>query len=143
MKLAREIPHSVKLLEENIPGTAPFNCYQYAFGIRDVRLRAGILQIFPGRDFVQYLVDHYLKEVELQNVQDGDYVLYSGSQIEHGGKIQSGMIESKWGTGHIWRHNVYDVPADYGDMVRFFQRLFREDILRAALDFHSNARIEK
>jgi hypothetical protein len=143
INLAVKPPHSVTLLAEEVAGTPPFNCYQYAFGIADVRLRDGILQIVPGRDFAQFLVDLRLTQIEPPSAENGDYALYSDSRIEHAGKVQSGMIESKWGTGHTWRHRVYEVPANYGDTVRFFRHISPEDILSAALDFHPNTRIEK
>lgn len=52
-------------------------------------------------------------------------------------------MESKWGTGHIWQHGVYEVPDCYGDTVRFFRPFSREMALQALLDFYPGARIEK
>ncbi|HEV2964967.1 MAG TPA: hypothetical protein VG649_24290 [Candidatus Angelobacter sp.] len=128
--LALKYPHSVLLLAENIPGSGRFNCYQYSFGLADVRFRSGILEIFLGRDFAQFLVGNHLEEVDPQGAEDGDYVLYSGSQIKHAGRVQAGAVQTKWGTGHIWRHGVYEVPGYYGDTVRFFRRISGEDVVR-------------
>jgi hypothetical protein len=140
--LALTQPHSVSLLEENIPVSRRFNCYQYSFGIADIRVQRGILEVFPGRDFAQFLVDHLLEEVGAQDTDDGSHVLYSGSQIEHAGKVQAGAVVSKWGTGHIWQHGVYEVPDYYGDTVRFFRPFPREMALQALLEFYPGARIE-
>jgi hypothetical protein len=141
--LALAIPHSVSLLEENTPGSPRFNCYQRSLGLADVRFHSGILEIFPGRDFAKFIVEHHLEEVEPENAQDGDHVIYFGSEIQHAGTVQSGMVESKWGTGHTWRHGVYEVPAYYGDAVRFFRAISRENVVRAAIDFYPNVRIEE
>jgi hypothetical protein len=128
--LALTHAHTVTLHEENIPGSPQFNCYQYSFGIAHIRVRDGILQVFPGRDFAQFLVDHQLQEIGPGDVEDGDHILYSAVQITHAGKVQSGAIESKWGTGHVWRHGVYEVPENYGDTVRFYRHFSRESALQ-------------
>lgn len=126
--LALTHPHGVKLLEENIPGSPLFNCYQYSFGISDVRVQnpAGFL---PGRDFAKVLVDQHLEETSPEAAGDGDHILYSGVEIEHAGRVRTGAIESKWGSGHIWRHGVYEVRENYGDTVRFYRHFSRESAL--------------
>jgi len=131
VNLALTHPHTVTLHEENIPGSPRFNCYQYSFGIADVRFREGILEFFPGSAFAQFLVEHHLEEIGLGDVKDGDHILYSDVQIGHAGRVQSGTIESKWGTGHIWRHGVYEVPDNYGDTVHFYRHFSRESVLQA------------
>jgi len=129
--LALRHPHTVTLHEENIPGSRRFNCYQYSFGVADVCFREGGLEVFPGRDVVQILVEHHLEEISPGDVEDGDHIIYLAVQIEHAGKAQSGAIESKWGTGHIWRHGVYEVPDNYGDTVHFYRHFPRESVLQA------------
>jgi len=37
--------------------------------------------------------------------------------------VRGGMIESKWGTAHLWRHRLFEVPLRYGSTVRFFKAL--------------------
>lgn len=128
--LAITHPHNVSLIAENVPGTRPFNCYQYSFEIDDVRVRDGIFKIFPGRDFAQFLVEHHLEEIEPGDAEDGDHILYSVVQVAHAGRVRSGAIESKWGTGHIWRHGVYEVPNDYGDTVRLYRHFSPESVLQ-------------
>src|SRR6266481_4485410 len=61
--LALQHPHSVSLVQENTPGSPRFSCYQYSLGLAEICFHSGILEIFPGRDFVQFLVDHHLEEV--------------------------------------------------------------------------------
>jgi hypothetical protein len=124
-------PHTVTLRGKNIPGSPRFNCYQYSFGIADVRVRDDFLEAFPGRDFAQFVVEHHLKEVGPEDAEDGGHILYSAIQIVHARKVQAGAIESKWGTGHVWRHGVYEVPEYYGDTVRFYRHFSRESVLQA------------
>ena len=131
--LAITHPHGITLLEENIPGSPLFNCYQYSFGISDVRVRnpAGFL---PGRGLAQFLVNNNLEEIGPECARDGDHILYSGVQIEHAGRVRTGAIESKWGSGHIWRHGVYEVPENYGDTIRFYRHFSRESALQVLRD---------
>ena len=128
--LAITHPHNVSLIGENVPGTRPFNCYQYSFNIADVSVRDGISDIFPGRDFAQFLVENHLQEIGSEDAEDGDHIFYSSLQIQHAGRVQVGAIESKWGTGHVWRHGVYEVPDNYGDTVRFYRHFPRESVLQ-------------
>jgi len=98
-KLALKYPHSISLLQENVPGAPVFNCYQYSFGA-NVFFKVGIRKVAPGRDFAQFLVDHYLHETEAADVENGDHVFYASSHINHAGKVHEEAVESKWGTGH-------------------------------------------
>ncbi len=127
--LALTHPHSVSLYKENIPGTQRFNCYQYSLDIADVFVRDGILD-FPGRVFAQFLVENHLQEIGSEDAENGDHIFYSNSQIQHAGRVQAGAIESKWGTGHVWRHGAYEVPDNYGDAVRFYRHFSRESALQ-------------
>lgn len=61
----------------------------------------------------------------------GDHVLYSSSRIEHAGKVVENAIESKWGKGHLWRHGVFEIPQSYGDTVRFFHDISKEEYIQA------------
>jgi hypothetical protein len=141
--LRTKYPHSITLLRETIPNGLRFNCYQYAFSLENITLRVGILrEVRPLRDFTQSLVDGLLDEISLDNAENGDHVLYIGSQIEHAGKINEGMVESKWGLGHLWRHGLYELPLKYGVCVRFFRRISPQDALHAFLAFHPTGRVE-
>jgi hypothetical protein len=140
--LAETYSHSVTLVKENIPGSQVFSCYQYSFGLASMRFRIGILQVFPGRDFAEFLVNTYLEEIGPKDAEDGDHIVYSSSQIEHAGLVRAGAIDSKWGTGHIWRHGVYEVPAYYGDTVRLFRHISQEDAVKAFLDLNQNMQVE-
>jgi hypothetical protein len=89
-----------------------------------------------GRDFIQHLVDKWLEEVPIEDAKDGDHVLYIRSRIEHAGKVVQGAVESKWGKAHLWSHGVFEVPRRYGDTVRFFRHVSKEECIQA---FHEYA----
>lgn len=90
--------------------------------------------MFPNAEFVAYLTPKWLKGVRPSDVADGDVVVYySGDVARHAGRVHTGSIISKWGTAHVWRHGLFEVPAAYGNRARFFQPLARsqaEDAFR-------------
>lgn len=133
--LSLQHPHSITLVEENIPGSPIFTCYGYSFDLVGVYVDS-VIRRYPGRDFAQALAASFLQEVSSEAVQEGDHVLYFGQQLEHAGKVQGGGIESKWGQGHLWHHGVYEVAQRYGDTIRFFRKISREDAIAAFREFY-------
>ena len=122
--------HSISLVQQALPGrpeTGQFTCYQYAFNLVDappevVRIASTHQEIYPSPAFVQYLIDHVL--IELPAPKDGCVIVYSDDQIiKHAGRMQGQMVVSKWGTAHLWRHRIYEVPITYGSDVRFFEAI--------------------
>lgn len=94
--------------------------------------------VFPGRQFVASLIDNLLQEIRPENAQDGDHVVYySGSTIEHAGRVKTGAVESKSGLMHLLRHGLFEVPMRYGNKVRFFHRLPQAEAIRAFLQYAS------
>lgn len=133
--LALEHSHSITLIKENVPGSPTFTCYGFSFGLVGVHINSVILR-YPGRDFVESLIGLLLQEVNPEQAEDGDHVLYFVQQLEHAGKVQGTMVESKWGKGHLWRHGVYEVPQKYGDTVRFFRQISHEEAVAAFRAFY-------
>ena len=45
-------------------------------------------------------------------------------RIKHAGLNRgSGRVESKWGMGGLFEHDVFDVPESYGNVVRLFGKI--------------------
>lgn len=141
--LSLKYPHSISVVQKAIPDkqeTFRFNCYQHSFGLINVESVIRIMKdhgsVYPGREFVQFLIDTRLQEVSIEQAQDGDHVVYAaGSQIQHAGKVTEEAIESKWGLMHIWRHGVYEVPLRYGSTVRFFGHISQDMAVQGFLDY--------
>jgi len=137
--LAAKYRAPISLVREMKPGELQFNCYQHSFCLTDVESVSQIMRayqyIFPGREFVQHLIATRLRQIAVSEAQDGDHVLYGGSQIEHAGTIVQDSVESKWGKGHLWRHGLYDLPLRYGDTVSLLRRISKEDSIQAFLEY--------
>jgi hypothetical protein len=56
--------------------------------------------------------------------QSGDLAIYRkscGKAVHYGVYQADGKIESKWGTGSVYRHPIFCVPNGYGDDVVFYR----------------------
>ena len=143
-RLSEAHPHCISLVEQAIPDRADtwrYTCYMYAFELhpppRAVQQIAGAFgAIFPGSAFVNFLIDRHLDEVAPGEVVQGDVVVYlAADSPKHAGKVDSGAVVSKWGTAHLWRHRLFEVPSSHGDVVRFFRGMQRTDALGAFLEY--------
>jgi hypothetical protein len=58
----------------------------------------------------------------------GDFVIYLfEGRFGHVGRLQDQRrILSKWGTGHLCEHLLWEVPCSYGHEVRFYQAVDAE-----------------
>ena len=81
--------------------------------------------VYPKSEFVSYLMEQFMNEIDPSEASDGDIVIYfCNKKPKHAGKFHSGYIISKWGIqSHLWRHGLYEVPISYGNEVRFFGKL--------------------
>jgi len=53
--------------------------------------------------------------------KDGDQVViyFDKGDPTHFGKIVGNKIESKWGSGCVWLHDLFEVPLSYGESVKY------------------------
>lgn len=77
----------------------------------------------PGSAFIQQLIQlEWL--VPTGQPKDGDILVYfDGTTPKHAGKCWHGIVESKWGLGHLWRHPQCEVPLSYGDDTGALERV--------------------
>lgn len=142
--LQSQHPHSVELETPAIPGDPAsfrYTCFQYAFALVDpppliVQIATVWPEVYPNAKFVQYLIENYLQVVTPGEVCDGDIVVYfEAGEPRHAGVVRGQQVVSKWGTAHLWRHGLYEVPAGYGSEVRFFRPLDSDQSQEAFLKF--------
>jgi len=81
-------------------------------------------RIFANPRFAHWLIDHnHLAEVPEDEATEGDLVFYfADSGLKHAGLLRDdGRVTSKWGIGHLYEHELFEVPESYGTYVRFFK----------------------
>lgn len=133
--LRLKIPHSIEVvLFEEREGLqiSDFMCYEYAFGLFDFgeyrealeNQRRWKINIIGANDkFVIFLItDNSIEEIQIENVKYGDLIIYfENSHPTHAGIIINNRVKSKWGNGLIFEHEINEVPALFGNNVRFFK----------------------
>jgi len=129
-------PHTVvfrELIDES-------TCVLCAFGLVGNRTYRAIAlnfnrKIFAGKAFMEWLIKEHL--VEIEEPKKGCLALYFDKGIwQHVGMVSApGRVISQWGTFPVYEHNVCEVPARYGDEVRYFEMPDRRDPLRLFLEF--------
>jgi len=83
-------------------------CFSYVFSIPNDVLEKNKIYFKP---FIKFLVD---KKFLLPD-KNGLLVIYGKYPVfEHAGIKKDNKIISKWGLGHIWEHDIDEVPEKYG-----------------------------
>jgi hypothetical protein len=130
-------PHVIRFRELINQST----CVLYALGLaRERAYRAIALDfdgaIFAGKTFMQWLVSgRHL--IELDKPKMGCLALYFDNGVwQHIGIVTGPRrVISQWGEFPVYEHDVCEVPARYGDEVRYFEMLDPGEPLRLFLAF--------
>lgn len=123
--------HNVEILAVTDPELKWFNCYAYALGVSTERRYLDLARQYQSSVLInsifvaELLHNGVLVEAQLADVQPNDVVLYfAGDLVKHGARIVSVkpnmVVQSKWGPHEVHEHPLWQVPADYGDRVRYF-----------------------
>jgi hypothetical protein len=152
-QLSSEFSHRIHLIGEAVAGEQEsfrFTCIQFALDLRGAREVEKIASVqpqgsplYPGPEFLQYLILNDLEEVAAGSKSLGDLVIYlNAGAIKHAGiVVGEDLVISKWGLMHLWLHGTFEIPASYGSEVRFFKRPSRRECVESFLSFaHLNAR---
>jgi len=121
-----------------------YTCFMYAFGLADSKVvkRIGyyLKNAFPSSEFVAFLISDYLTEILPADVLDGDIAVYSNPEkITHAGILSGGRVVSKWGDkGYLMRHALFELPAKYGDTIKFYRPISVVEIEQAFIIYAKN-----
>jgi hypothetical protein len=133
--LRERYSHRIQLVERADPNRRFNRCVPYALGLCDppaavLRISQVLLgRVFLSPAFLSYMVETVLQEIDRPSSANDDLVVYAGSGIEHAGLVDGDRVRSKWGEGHVWRHPLLEVPANYGSSIRYFRRVTPEAAL--------------
>jgi len=141
-ELSESYPNNIRIVERANP-TQRYTCYMHAFGLgyqpEYVRVAiSGSGKIFANSAFVLFLLQRgYLQERTSGTASPGDVVIYFANGVpQHAGIAKdNGQVESKWGTGHLYEHGVLEVPAKYGDKVKFYSPISKDLALKHFLEY--------
>jgi len=126
-----EWPNSVRLLDSPYP-IDQYTCLMHVFHFTDKPeyIHCAVRGVYAGAEFAHWLLSRSeLEEKPMPEADDGDLVFYfNGAEFKHVGIfLGSGRVLSKWGTGHLYEHDLFEVPDSYGNEVRAFAHMMPED----------------
>ncbi len=81
--------------------------------------------VFAGKEFAQWLLGRgQLVAVAANQASPDALVIYlnDAGTFEHVGILRpGGRVESKWGQLGLYEHNLFEVPSNYGNTVRYLE----------------------
>jgi hypothetical protein len=128
-QLTRQHPNAITVLESPQP-IRGYTCLVHVFDFTEqpeyeiIVRRSKCRNVFAGANFAHWLFDIGALE-EIPSLQPGHLVFYFDDFdcFKHVGIIQQdGRVASKWGTGQLFEHGLFEVPASYGNNVKFFKK---------------------
>lgn len=141
--LSRECPNSVRIVDSPHP-IRRYTCLMHALDFTEkpeyVAIASrGFAVVYAGPRFAHWLLDRsLLEELPGAEAREGDLVFYFNGEgrFKHAGvRTGSGRVVSKWGTGHLYEHDTFEVPESYGETVRYFRKPSYEDALEHFVSF--------
>lgn len=127
--LSKTYPNSILILPSAHP-IDRYTCLVHAFDFTEKKeyleiATCGSGRIFASPAFALWLLQHnFLDELTQNEDSKGAIILYmDGKNIRHAGLVtRVDRVISKWGIGHLYEHEVFEVPESYGTEVRFFKK---------------------
>ncbi len=129
-RLRKKYRHSISILRDGIDRITRFNCFAYGLGfwkhaeyIR--RVDAAGNSAIADSHFVSWVLEQdILREISVSDAKEGDVVLYfDKGAVTHAAVLgEEQTLRSKWGGNEVHQHGLWEVPAQYGDTVRYYRK---------------------
>lgn len=140
--LRKRFGHTIVLREESV-AVDEYTCAVHAFDLTkdptyDQIRSFGLRRTFAGAEFVEFLLNEtLLNEKSCAARAAGDLLIYlDQGKFGHAGKlVAANLVASKWGTGQLWEHGIWEVPIDYGFELKIFQTLAPGEGLALFIEF--------
>ncbi len=133
-ELKKRYPHSISIVcdSQGQPLRVLASCYEHAFeltqfeGYEDISLcdyQEGLDRFIANSVFVRHLMEQGILREHSVPLEGALVLYFDNDKPVHAGLMKSASrVSSKWGSGHLWEHELWEVPSSYGDDVRFFER---------------------
>jgi hypothetical protein len=124
-QLRREFPHNIRSIEVKL--NRGFNCFAFALGLTSsgpyfaIASESEFPNVHANSKFMRwFLNEKQPKGIEQLNGVESVIIYFDGSEPKHAGRFRNGRALSKWGSGPWFEHDIFEVPRDYGDTVKYF-----------------------
>lgn len=127
----------IHILSESRDRLRTYNCFAYALNIASLPRYQKLVKEYDksalaDSSFVSHVLSrNWLEEITEQDALPGSIILYyKDGVLKHGGKISNiRMVHSKWGPNELFEHGFWEVPASYGDKIKFYRPENAEKII--------------
>lgn len=142
--LRKEFNHNIVLCQKfgrNVE--KQYTCFMHGLDVPNAEEVKNILRrnhkIIFGTKFVRDLID---KGVLSLNETGSVLIYFRDNDPVHAGKFsyQTNRVISKWGIGHLWEHNLWEVPAFYGNEYKLFSPVEPKKIIKEFEEFAASPR---
>lgn len=122
--------HHVWAVTQDIRDQIKFNCFAYALCVNREPEYLSLVEkhqssVLVNSEFVRRLIeDGLLSPMEQSHFNWTDMILYyEGDTLKHAAlvAVPGTLLRSKWGTGCVYEHALWEVPASYGSIVKVAQ----------------------
>lgn len=119
--------HSIIAVDSKVD-VDTYNCAVHAFDLVEDPTylqiaNYNIREAHAGKRFVNYVLENeLLTKLTDKSQGPGDLIMYfKNNKFEHIGIVNEGnQITSKWGTGLLGKHKIWEVPESYGNEKCFY-----------------------
>mgnify|MGYP001571175814 CR=1 FL=1 len=74
-------------------------------------------------EFFTLALPRLLEQIPHSEASQGLVVLYfKDGETKHVGRLQGNRVLSKWGKNPVYEHDIFEVPASFGDEYEFFKQ---------------------
>ncbi|SRR5260221_5045821 len=128
-QLCHEYAHTISILPDGRDRITRFNCFGYGLGVWEHpdfirRVDAASNSAIINSDVVRSLMnDGTLQDVSAAKAAQGDVVIYFQKKaVTHAAVLgEQQTCRSKWGGDDVPQHGLWEVPAQYGNQVRYYR----------------------
>ncbi len=124
-ELRARFQHTIRYVEDS---DDTCNCAAYTLGLWDDPVYRDVKEmldrsIFANGKFIRWLIARELQSIQAQEI--GCLVIYfNDDKFKHIGQAtQIDRVISKWGQFPIYEHEPLEVPAEYGNALRFYKMI--------------------
>ena len=140
--LTRECPNTICIRESPHPIKC-YRCLEHVLEFAENSTYIGVRSceiddINAGPLFAHWLIDkNILVELSRAKAGDSDFVFYfnKGTWKHAGLWSRYGRVISKWGQGHLYEHELFEVPMSFGNNVKYYRRLPCDDAIALFLRY--------
>ncbi|WP_180145475.1 DUF7689 domain-containing protein [Desulfoluna butyratoxydans] len=129
--------HSINVIDSShlFHEWGTYNCFEYALRLTNSSDYVEIKKqhVFANSEFIQYLIINNL----ISKAQDNGLIIYFNDEQKptHAGIFENHRVLSKWGTGLVFDHEIFEAPFSYGSQYRIYETVESATMIEYFFDY--------